>query len=132
MFLFLPHVVDEDSEEVENVGLESGRCTDVEHRDEQREKLEEKGIRFCTVHLRQSNNDYLVTNTTSTVAVCVALLQLWYHFSLRERSSSNLCHEVVVTHSLRQLAGHPLHEGVQDTQDDESHLIRESSLQFHV
>ena len=61
MLLFLPHVVDEDSEEVENVGLESGRCTDMEHRDEQREKLEEKGIS------RQSKHDYLVTNTTSTV-----------------------------------------------------------------
>ena len=73
----------------------------MEHRDEQREKLEEKGIRLYTVHLRQSNNEYLVTNTTSTAVVCVALLQLWYHFSLRERSSSNLCHEVVVTHSLR-------------------------------
>ena len=80
------------------MGLESGRCTDVEHRDEQREKLEEKGIRLYTVHLRQSNNDYLVTNTTSTVGVCGIATTV---VSLLSPRSSNLCHEVVVTHSLR-------------------------------
>ena len=111
------------------MGLECGRCTEVEHRDEQREKLGEEESDFIQ---SSCNNDYLVTNTTSTCS------RVWHGYSLLSLLSAseavqlNLCHEVVVAHSLRQLAGHPLHEGVQDTQDDESHLIGQSSLQFHM
>ena len=59
------------------MGLERGRCTEVEHRDEQREKLGEEESDFIQ---SSCNNAYLVTNTTSTVVVC-GMATACYHFS---------------------------------------------------
>ena len=54
------------------------------------------------------------------------------HYPKVSSHATYLCHEVIVSHRLRQLAMEPLHKVIQHTQYNESHFITEGTLHLDM